>query len=114
MGLRDKEGSLNINDACFLLHFIQEHTAPLLSLRASDSAPAQPSKDCSSLQDLPRRKYRFAESHSNTDKKLFLQKDLEYCLPKSAQRDAVGSASGLDITSMEEFPPVSVQDKRCI
>lgn len=115
-----KKGSLNVNDACFLLQFLQRHTAPLQCLSSPDSASAQPSKDpssMSSMQHHSKRKHRSAESHSNIDRH-HLQKYLK-SVPKSNQQSAnktidVSAGLDIDITSLDEFPPVSVQDKRCV
>ncbi len=93
--LLEKKGSLDIQDACFILQFLQDHTGPLLSLRTpSPSIPSGVKSRCckqSSPGDLV-----MSKKHSLKD-----------------ERETKKSAD-LNIASLVEFPPVAVliQEKR--
>ena len=102
--MKQKTGSLNVNDACFLVHFIQEHAKPLLTLHSAKSAP---DKDC---KNLPEQVHKPLEFHS-TASRHHLQKELT-CKRVSQQKSYHQPSGEIDLTSLEEFPLISVQDKR--
>ncbi len=81
--------SLSIDDACFLLQFIQGETAPLLSLRGSGSTPP-PLK---------------GSSHNESLKGKGLQGGGRY--KKIVGQGRRNLKARLDVSNMDDFPPVS-------
>lgn len=125
--LKKKEGSLTISDAGFILQFIQEQTAPLLSLRTLCKSDTQTgvisrtqqiksvaaSSCVGSSQLCPRA---CASSHK---KNSVIQNRLDHKNEPSKGSTIninAGDGTKLDFTSLEDFPPISssslLQEKR--
>ena len=122
--IKERGGSLNANDACFLLRFIQEHTAPLFSLRAScisESTRTGGNNKYAAAGQQHKPAGSTTDSCNNTGKHHSLQKsdrDWKKRPPRNthqgADRLVSGPASGLDISNLDQFPPMplSMQEKR--
>lgn len=107
--LKGKEKEyLTISDACFILQFLQEHTAPLLSLHSSTSAHVQPAAG-SVYVESPRDSGMKAGADGTVQKRLHHRNIQSLMSHQSAHNDV-----GLDLASLDDFPPVSLsmQDKR--
>lgn len=110
-----EKGSLNVNDSCSILQFIQEQTAPLLSLRALCNVNSPTSWSCTGGQPYPgQHRSAGGSGHgSGTGKHSLVQKKEHP--PKSGRggTDEIVTASmcstgGLNLASLDDFPPVSV------
>ena len=93
--LQKKNDQLGIQDACFILQFLQDQTGPLLSLRPSCSSEAQETarghvdgRDCKPAEDL---------------KNVTSQSEKNMLKNGSTKKTNVD----LNIASFDEFPPVA-------
>lgn len=94
--LKKKGGSLAVSDASFIQNFIQEQTAPIFSLRTLCKSDSQAT---SASQFSPRLSVaRNNTAHEKSD--------------SNSQRLKGRTNEGLDITSLEDFPPMLLQEER--
>lgn len=117
--LRRKDGSLTVGDACFILQFIQEQTAPILSLRSHDFTGISKTIQATALSPAAvgteghsPRKQRKPETGSSLHKRhsaVYHKSPPQFT---TAIKDDGGAS--LDLANLDDFPPVSLsmQEKR--
>ena len=107
---KEKE-SLTPSDACFILQFLQEHTAPLLYLCSSTTSPhVQIVTSTADTVDAESAQSGGLKTGADyTVKKRLHHRNQSPMSHQTAHNDA-----GLDLASFDDFPPVSLsrQEKR--
>ena len=93
--LKEKGGSLTVDDAYFIQHFIQEQTAPIISLRTlcrqAEQVTSASTATTVQLCSVARNNAAHERSDSN----------------RQHPKDSTSEALGVDLTSLDEFPPMS-------
>ena len=109
--------SLSISDATFLLQFIQEQTAPILSLRNSSQLNTTAVVNGGGICPVESLKSEASTEIHSREKHCSKTMDGEGLVSDSSLKAAITmSRPHLDITSLEDFPPMSVamQDRRFV
>ena len=93
-GLQERSGQLGIEDACFILQFLQDQTGPLLSLHPSRVSEAQEAANGRHVDGVGAKPAEHLKKAVSQSKKSVLKNE------KKARKD-------LNIASFDEFPPVA-------